>query len=144
DQGLKLAVITSSRNGERILWAAGVLDRFDVKIDGNDLARLGVQGKPAPDIFLRAAAQLGVSPNRAAVVEDAISGVQAGRAGHFALVVGVARQDNAEQLRQHGADVVVGDLRQLDLQWAATTATASAARPTAQAALEHFEEIAAR
>jgi trehalose 6-phosphate phosphatase len=90
-EGLATALITSSRNGRRILAAAGLDDLFDVTVDGNDAARLGIAGKPSPDIFLHAAGELGVEPARAVVLEDAISGVEAGRAGDFGLVVGVAR-----------------------------------------------------
>jgi trehalose-phosphatase len=117
EQGLGTALITSSRNGRRVLDAAGLGDGFDVVIDGVDAHRLGLAGKPAPDIFLHAARELGVEPGRAIVVEDAISGVEAGRAGEFGLVVGVARGgDGAERdvdagLRDAGADVVVRDLR---------------------------------
>ncbi len=112
-QGIKLGVISSSRNCPEILRAAGVLDLFEVKVDGTDLERLGLKGKPAPDMFLHAAAQLGVPPSRTLVVEDAYSGVQAGRAGGFARVVGVTRNGNAEELKRQGADLVVDDLRKL-------------------------------
>jgi trehalose-phosphatase len=113
--GMKLAVITSSRNGSAILESAGLLDRFEVKIDGNDAADIGIKGKPAPDIFLEAANRLGVTPEESIVVEDANSGVQAGRAGGFGLVVGVDRDEgNAhEELYEHGADLVVTDLREV-------------------------------
>lgn len=113
-QGIKLAVISSSRNAVDILTAAGVLDLFDARVDGNDLTRLQIPGKPAPDMFLEAARQLGTTPQRTIVVEDALSGVQAGRAGGFRLVVGVARKRNAGELLQHGADIAVNDLRELD------------------------------
>ncbi|MBW3599910.1 MAG: beta-phosphoglucomutase family hydrolase [Planctomycetes bacterium] len=109
-QGIKVAVISSSRNATEILTAAGVLDLFDIKVDGNDLQRLKIPGKPAPDMFLRAATELGARPERAIVVEDALSGVEAGRAGGFGLVVGVARKGNAEELRRHGADIAVDNL----------------------------------
>jgi beta-phosphoglucomutase family hydrolase len=112
DEGLATGLITSSRNGRRILASGGLEELFDVVIDGVDAARLGIAGKPAPDIFLRAASELGVQPGEAIVVEDAIAGVEAGRAGGFGLVVGVAR-GGGEGLRQAGADVVVSDLRQL-------------------------------
>jgi trehalose 6-phosphate phosphatase len=112
EQGLATALITSSRNGRQVLAAAGLEDAFDVIVDGTDAERLGIRGKPAPDIFLHAARELGVDPARAIVVEDAISGVEAGRAGAFGLVVGVARNDT-EGLREAGADVVVRDLREL-------------------------------
>jgi beta-phosphoglucomutase family hydrolase len=110
DAGLGTALITSSRNGRRILAAAGLEDRFDVTVDGADAERLGLPGKPAPDVFLHAARELGVEPAEAIVVEDAISGVTAGRAGGFGLVVGVAR-NGGEGLREAGADIVVRDLR---------------------------------
>lgn len=113
EQGLGTALITSSRNGRRVLAAAGLEEDFDVIVDGADAAGLGIRGKPAPDIFLHAARELGVEPGRAIVVEDAIAGVEAGRAGGFGLVVGVARY-GVEGLRAAGADVVVRDLRDLE------------------------------
>jgi alpha,alpha-trehalase len=111
--GMKVAVISASRNCTEILKAAGVFDLFDATLDGNDLNRLHLKGKPAPDIFLRAATELGVSPERAIVVEDSLAGVQAGRAGGFGLVVGVARKGNLDELLRHGAGVAVYDLREL-------------------------------
>ncbi|MFQ5961945.1 MAG: HAD family hydrolase, partial [Candidatus Methylomirabilales bacterium] len=84
-----------------------------LRVDGNVIDRLKLAGKPAPDAFLKAAEQLGVDPTRAVVVEDAISGVQAGRDGGFGLVVGVARHDNLDELKSHGADIVVADLGEL-------------------------------
>jgi beta-phosphoglucomutase family hydrolase len=113
DQGVRTALITSSRNGRRILEAAGLTDLFEVIVDGQDAERLAIRGKPAPDLFLHAARELGVEPHMAIVVEDAIAGVQAGRAGGFGLVVGVAR-NGGEALREAGADVVVDDLRDVD------------------------------
>ncbi len=89
--GLKTAIISSSKNCAEILETVDLMDRFDVRVDGVISEKLGIAGKPEPDIFLAAAQQLSVSPARAVVIEDAISGVQAGRAGHFGLVVGVAR-----------------------------------------------------
>jgi trehalose 6-phosphate phosphatase len=91
-----------------------LLHLFDAKVDGNDARRLGIKGKPAPDVFLCAARQLGVEPAHAIVVEDAISGVEAGRAGGFGLVVGVNRGDAADGLWAAGADLVVRDLRELE------------------------------
>jgi trehalose 6-phosphate phosphatase len=143
-QGLKVAVISSSRNCTEILHSAGVLELFDAKVDGHDSERLRLRGKPAPDIFLRAAEALGVAPERAIVVEDAIAGVQAGRAGGFGLVVGVARSRAAEDLRQHGADVVVHDLRQLAQHTETARPTPSGQRQTPVSALEHFDRIASR
>jgi trehalose 6-phosphate phosphatase len=112
--GLRVAVVTSSCNGAAVLSAAGLADAFDLLMDGNDLARLGLPGKPAPDLFLEAAARLGVSPRRAAVFEDARAGVAAARAGGFALVVGVDRTGQAGALRAAGAHVVVSDIGRLD------------------------------
>lgn len=113
-RGVRTAVVTASRNGEAILRAAGLLDLFDARVDGNDAARLSLAGKPAPDTFLHAAQLLGVPPARAAVVEDALAGVQAGRAGGFAQVIGVDRSGQAEALREHGATRVVRDLAELE------------------------------
>jgi trehalose-phosphatase len=113
ERGLSTALITSSRNGRRVLHSAGLADEFDVIIDGNDAARLGIRGKPAPDIFEYAARALNVDPRDAIVVEDAIAGVEAGRAGDFGLVVGVDRNGSGE-LHAAGADIVVSDLRTVD------------------------------
>ena len=111
--GLGTALITSSRNGRSILEAIGLTSEFDVVIDGNDAADMGLTGKPHPDIFLSAADRLGVDPAAAVVVEDAISGVQAGKAGGFGLVVGVARAGDEDGLAVAGADVTVTDVREL-------------------------------
>ena len=113
DAGLGRAVVTSSANADEVLAAAGVDDLFDVRIDGVVAAREHLEGKPAPDTFLAAARALEVAPDRAAVFEDALAGVAAGRAGRFGLVVGVDRVGQADELREHGADVVVGDLSEL-------------------------------
>lgn len=112
-RGIGTALITSSRNGRAVVEAAGVRDLFDVVLDGIDAGRRGLHGKPAPDIFLEAARRLGVEPRHALVVEDAIAGVEAGRAGGFGRVVGVDR-DGGGALREHGADIVVRDLRDVD------------------------------
>jgi beta-phosphoglucomutase family hydrolase len=113
DAGIKTAVVSASKNCEAILRAAGIADLFDTRVDGIVAARLELPGKPAPDTFLEAARQLGAEPERAVVVEDAVSGVQAGRAGGFGLVVGVDRKGDPEALRNNGADVVVADLSEL-------------------------------
>lgn len=111
--GLGVAVVSSSANTRDVLQVTG-LDRFvQHRVDGLTLREEGIAGKPAPDSFLRAAELLGVEPAHAAVFEDALSGVQAGRAGRFGLVVGVDRADQAEALRDNGADVVVQDLEEL-------------------------------
>src|SRR5215475_12018256 len=112
-KGFKIAVVTSSQNCAAVLEAAKLEKFFEVRVDGNTILDEGLRGKPAPDTFLRAARLLGVEPRRTVVLEDAISGVQAGSAGNFGLVIGVARKGNAEQLRQHGANVVVSDLSEL-------------------------------
>jgi alpha,alpha-trehalase len=109
-QGVKLAVVSSSRNCAAVVAAAGLDDAFAARVDGVVAAERGLPGKPAPDTFLAAAADLGVRPERAVVVEDAISGVQAGRAGGFGLVVGVDREGRPDALRDNGADIVVDDL----------------------------------
>ncbi len=114
--GLKLAIVSSSRNCVEILKAAGLSDLFETRVDGVVSDRIGLKGKPAPDIFLEAARRLKARPDRSVVLEDATSGVAAGRAGRFALVVGVDRIGHAEALLAHGADVVFSDLRKLDLE----------------------------
>ena len=111
--GIKTAVVTSSRNCDLVLKAAGIDDLFEVRVDGRTIEDEGLRGKPAPDSFLRAAARLGVRPERAVVVEDAIAGVQSGRAGNFGLVIGIDRHGDGDALRSNGADVVVTDLSEL-------------------------------
>ena len=113
NRGIETAIITSSRNSEDVLRGAGVRHLFPVKVDGVDSDELGLAGKPKPDIFLEAARRLGVDPGRAAVVEDALSGVEAGRRGGFALVIGVDRAGQAAGLKAKGADLVVSDLGEL-------------------------------
>ncbi|MEJ2230965.1 MAG: beta-phosphoglucomutase family hydrolase [Nitrospirales bacterium] len=112
-EGIEVAVVTSSQNCDAVLKAAGIGDLFTVKVDGNVIHDQHLSGKPAPDGFLAAAKSLGVDPKRTVVVEDAISGVQAGRNGGFGLVIGVARKGDSEELRRHGADIVVKDLGEL-------------------------------
>ncbi|WP_206454039.1 beta-phosphoglucomutase family hydrolase [Aurantimonas marina] len=113
--GVRTALVSSSRNARAILDSADLTTLFDVCVDGSDSARLELKGKPQPDIFLAATEALGARRERAAVFEDAISGVQAGRAGGFGLVVGVDRADQAAALREAGADLVVADLAALHL-----------------------------
>jgi len=113
DAGLGRAVVTSSANADEVLAVAGIDDLFDVRIDGVVATREHLEGKPATDTFLAAATALEVAPDRAAVFEDALAGVAAGRAGQFGLVVGVDRVGQADELRKHGADVVVSDLSEL-------------------------------
>lgn len=112
-QEIRTAVVSSSNNCAAVLAAAGIADLFDARVDGRDVTRLALRGKPAPDAFLEAARRLGTEPARAVVVEDAIAGVQAGRAGGFGCVIGVDRLQQAQALRDAGADVVVTDLAQV-------------------------------
>jgi len=113
EKGIATAIVSSSANTKLILDSAGLADLFDVRIDGLIAKERGLRGKPAPDTFLAAARALAVDPAAAAVFEDALAGVEAGRAGGFGCVVGVDRAGQAEALRQHGADVVVSDLADL-------------------------------
>jgi len=112
-QGTLVAVVSSSRNAPAVLDAAGLADRFEVVVDGQVAADAGLPGKPAPDTFLEGARRLGVDPERAVVFEDAVSGVAAGHAGGFGLVVGVDRGVGADKLTDAGADRVVTDLAEL-------------------------------
>ncbi|WP_448072947.1 beta-phosphoglucomutase family hydrolase [Georgenia yuyongxinii] len=113
--GVPVGLVTASRNAQGVLTAAGLSGIFDVVVDGREASDLGLPGKPVPAMFLRAAELLGVDPARAAVVEDAVSGVQAARAGGFGLVVGVDRVGRREALEAAGADVVLTDVAELDL-----------------------------
>jgi beta-phosphoglucomutase family hydrolase len=113
DAGLRRAVVSSSTNCRDVLRAAGIEDLFEEIVDGVVAEREHLHGKPAPDTYLAGARALGVEPAQAAVFEDALAGVEAGRAGHFGCVVGVDRVGQADALRAHGADVVVGDLSEL-------------------------------
>ncbi len=137
DAGIKTAIISASKNARAVLAAAGVDELFDARVDGLDAEAQGLPGKPAPDVFLAAAAQLGAEPQRSVVVEDAQSGVQAGRAGGFGLVVGVDRAGQRQELAKF-ADLVVDDLAEL--------AVAPRRQPTTTdqlpSALEGFAELA--
>ena len=113
EQSIRTAVVSASNNCEEVLRAAGILDLFELRVDGVVATTLGLPGKPAPDTFLEAARMLGVSPARAVVVEDAIAGIRAARAGGFGHVVGVDREGTGDALRTEGADVVVTDLAEL-------------------------------
>ena len=113
DAGLARAVVSSSTNTRDVLRAAGMADEFDHVVDGVVAEREGLNGKPAPDTYLAGARELDVKPAAAAVFEDALAGVQAGRAGAFGFVVGVDRVGQADALREHGADIVVKDLGEL-------------------------------
>ena len=113
DQGLRTAVVSSSANTRDVLVTTGIEDLFEARIDGKVAEERGLPGKPAPDTFLAAAEALGAAAGTAAVFEDALAGVEAGRAGNFGWVVGVDRTGHADDLRAHGADVVVSDLSEL-------------------------------
>jgi trehalose 6-phosphate phosphatase len=113
EAGFRTALVSASANAARVLELTGLLDAFEARVDGEVLAAEGIAGKPAPDSFLEAARRLGVEPARAVVVEDARSGVEAGRAGGFGLVLGVARHGDAAALLEAGADHVVDDLAEL-------------------------------
>jgi beta-phosphoglucomutase family hydrolase len=115
--GLVMAVATSSANGRKVLASAGLENAFDTVVDGNDLRNEQIPGKPEPDMFVEAAARVGAKPENAAVFEDAISGIQAGRAGGFRLVVGVDRVggEHPENLAKSGADIVLSDLSLLTI-----------------------------
>ena len=111
--GFKIAVVTSSQNCTVVLKAAKLDNVFEVRVDGNTIHEQRLAGKPAPDTFLMAARLLGVEPTRTVVIEDALSGVEAGCTGKFGLVIGIARKGNAEELKRHCAHLVVDDLGEL-------------------------------
>ena len=114
--GLRTAVVTASRNRIDILVAAGLADRFDAAVDGTDIEDLGLPGKPDPATFVEAARRLGVDPAVSVVIEDAVSGAAAGRAGGFGLVIGVARHDTPDDLLAAGAHAVVSDLAEIKVR----------------------------
>ncbi|WP_432558593.1 HAD family hydrolase [Granulicoccus sp. GXG6511] len=113
ERGIAKAIVSSSKNARGVLTAAGIVDRFPVIVDGLVAAEQGIPGKPAPDMFWFAADQLGVPHEQAVVFEDALSGVRAGAAGGFGLVVGVDRGTGADRLREAGAGLVVAELDEL-------------------------------
>jgi beta-phosphoglucomutase family hydrolase len=115
DAGIQVGLATSSKNSGLILAKTRTDPLFATVVDGITSERLGLKGKPAPDIFVTACENLRAHPARAIVFEDAVSGVRAGADGGFALVIGVARENNASELREHGADLVVADLAELTL-----------------------------
>lgn len=114
--GVRVGLATSSKNSAVVLARSGTRELFATVVDGLAAERLGLQGKPQPDLFLTACAELGASPGRAIVIEDAVSGVRAGANGGFGLVIGVARDDNAAELRANGADIVVRDLAEITVE----------------------------
>ncbi|MGD8898262.1 MAG: beta-phosphoglucomutase family hydrolase [Acidobacteriota bacterium] len=114
-RGVKTGLVTSSKHGREVIRLARLTDQFDVIVDGNTAQERSLKGKPNPDIFIEAARAVGVGPDAAAVVEDAVSGVEAGARGRFASVIGVNRGSNREALEQAGADVVIDDLVELSV-----------------------------
>lgn len=116
EKGIKVGVASSSKNCKVVLTAAKLLQYFETRVDGEVSAELGLKGKPEADIFTTAADNLGVAYDRAVVVEDAISGVQAGKKGNFGLVLGIAREENKQELLANGADIVVEDIEEIGFE----------------------------
>ena len=112
-EGIRIGVASSSKNCKPVLESAGLLELFETRVDGVVSAELGLQGKPEPDIFTKACDNLGVEYSRSVIVEDAVSGVQAGRKGNFGLTLGIAREENVRELLINGADIVVEDIAEL-------------------------------
>jgi alpha,alpha-trehalase len=139
--GFKVAIISASENCPAVLQAAGIRDLFHAQVDGVVAKQLRFPGKPAPDVFLEAAKRIEVEPQRAVVVEDAEAGVQAGRAGGFALVIGVDRTGNPERLRENGADVVVADLAEVVMEDPGAPPLARRSTADLPSALDHRDEI---
>jgi beta-phosphoglucomutase family hydrolase len=115
DRGVRCGVASSSRNCRFVLQETGLLSRFETVVDGTDSRKLGLSGKPAPDIFVTACERLGAAPERSMMVEDAYSGVEAGRNGSFGLVVGIARSVDPDGLHERGAHRVVSDMAEITL-----------------------------
>jgi len=116
ENDVRVGCATSSKNGQFILEKCGMEDTFETRVDGIVSAELGLQGKPEPDIFVKAADNIGSKPDRSVVVEDAVSGVAAGQKGGFALTLGVARENNEKELEDNGADIVVTSFEGVDAQ----------------------------
>jgi alpha,alpha-trehalase len=140
-RGLRIALVSSSKNAAAIVEAAGIGKMFDLRLDGNDLERLEMKGKPAPDSFLEAARRLAIPPDRLAIIEDATAGVRAGRAAGFALVVGLDRGAGLQALRDSGADIAVKDLS--ELSFGEPGLVRGDAPPETPSALAAFDEIVA-
>ncbi|NIO08862.1 MAG: trehalose-phosphatase [Deltaproteobacteria bacterium] len=141
-QGIKTAIVSSSKNCQAVLKIAGLESLFDARVDGAVSESLGLKGKPDPDIFIKSTQLLGVSPDRSGIVEDAISGVEAGRRGKFGLVIGVDRHGDPASLKDNGADLVVSDLGEMTLdridEWFVQHG------PNLPSALESLDEISQR
>lgn len=114
--GIRVGVASSSKNCRFVLQSAGIEELFETRVDGEVSLELGLKGKPESDIFVKAAERLGVTPEQAVVVEDAVSGVQAGKKGDFRLVIGVARENNEKELKENGADVVISSFERINTQ----------------------------
>lgn len=136
--GLRTAVVSSSRNCRAVLEAAGIIDLFDTRVDGVELQKCRLAGKPAPDIFIEASRRLASEPHRCIGIEDATAGVQAAQAAGFGCVIGVNRGDQAEALLEHGADVFVADLGELHIVTASGDTPPTRQLPSA---LDHLNEI---
>lgn len=136
--GLRTAVVSSSRNCQAVLEAAGIVDLFDARVDGVELQKLDLAGKPAPDMFIEASHRLNSDPQHCIGIEDAMAGVQAAQAAGFGYVIGVNRGDQAQALREHGADMVVADLGERNL--VSTTGTTPATRQL-PSALDRLNDI---
>ena len=141
--GIKTAIISASKNARAVLAAAEVSDLFDARVDGLDAEELGIPGKPAADVFLAAAEKLGASPRRSVVVEDAQSGVQAGRAGNFGLVIGVDRADQTEELAKY-ADIVVKDLVEITVSGSGREKRTEKNTAALPSALDRFNKVTCR
>ena len=116
DKGIHIGVASSSKNCEFVLENVGLTEFFETRVDGAVSAEIGLNGKPAPDIFIKATENMGCIPKDTIVVEDAASGVEAGSNGNFGLVIGLARENNEEELKKHGADVVYKDFNETSLE----------------------------
>lgn len=143
ERGVRTAIVTSSKNCTAVLGAAGMLELFDAMVEGADSERLSLHAKPAPDIFLEAARQLGVAPACAIVVEDAIAGVEAGKAGRFGTVIGVDRAGHGEALRRAGANVVVRDLAEVSVRQPSPKEMNTRELPSAMNCLDDISALAA-
>ena len=117
DAGIRVGIASSSKNCRLILRSVGIEDLFETRVDGVVSAEMGLKGKPEGDIFVTAARNMGALPAGSVVVEDATSGVQAGRNGGFGMVIGVARENNEDELLKNGADIVVRDMAAMDMEW---------------------------
>jgi beta-phosphoglucomutase family hydrolase len=114
-ESIRIGVASSSKNCRKVLERTGLIGLFETLVDGEVSARLGLKGKPDPEIFIKASDDLGVSHKNTVIIEDAVSGVQAGKKGNFGLVIGIAREGNHDELRKNGADIVVEDLSELGM-----------------------------